>query len=90
MAVESVNAALGGGFTDLARGFFRVFGLTKITALLGFTIAAVNVDRVRAFEAKRAEEGHRSRFRVKRRVGTWRQLRSRFESVPARSTGPPG
>ena len=37
--------------------FFRVFGRTKISVLLGFTIAAAyNLDRVRAFRAKMAEE----------------------------------
>ena len=55
--VESVNAALKGSFADLSRGFFRVFGRTKISVLLGFTIAAAyNLDRVRAFRAKMAEE----------------------------------
>jgi hypothetical protein len=43
--VESVNAALKGSFADLSRGFFRVFGRTKISVLLGFTIAAYNLDR---------------------------------------------
>jgi hypothetical protein len=37
-AVESVNAALQGAFADISRGFFRVFGRTKITFLLGFTV----------------------------------------------------
>jgi Mg-chelatase subunit ChlD len=50
--VESVNAALKGAFVDLARGFFRVFGQVKMTVLLGFTVAAYNLDRVRSFRAK--------------------------------------
>jgi hypothetical protein len=52
--VESVNAALKGSYADLSRGFFRVFGRTKISFLLGFTVAAYNLDRVRAFRAKMA------------------------------------
>ena len=54
--VESVNAALKGAYVDLARGFFRVFGQVKMTVLLGFTLAAYNLDRVRSFRAKKAEE----------------------------------
>ena len=50
-AVESVNAALQGSFANLARGFVRVFGVVKITMLLGFTVAAFNLDRVRSFRA---------------------------------------
>jgi hypothetical protein len=38
--VESVNAALKGSYADLSRSFFRVFGRTKISVLLGFTVAA--------------------------------------------------
>jgi hypothetical protein len=30
---------LKGTFADLSRGFFRVFGQTKVTILLGFTVA---------------------------------------------------
>jgi hypothetical protein len=45
--VESVNAALKGVFTDLGRGFMRVMGVTKMTVMLGFTLAAFNLDRIR-------------------------------------------
>ena len=69
--VESVNAALKGSFADLSRGFFRVFGRTKISVLLGFTIAAYNLDRVRAFRAKMAEAEAKPHGRAKRRLGTW-------------------
>jgi hypothetical protein len=51
--VESANAALKGTFADLTRGFFRGFGQTKMTALVGFTIAGYNLDRIRSFRAKR-------------------------------------
>jgi hypothetical protein len=50
--VESVNAALKGTFADLSRGFFRVFGQTKMTVLLGFTVAGYNLDRIRSYRAK--------------------------------------
>jgi hypothetical protein len=72
--VESVNAALQGAFADISRGFFRVFGRTKITFLLGFTIAAFNLDRIRSFRAKQAEEEGQPRRRAKRRLGTWAEL----------------
>ena len=56
--VESVNAALKGSFVDLNRGFFRVFGRVKTSVLLGFTLAAFNLDRIRSFRAKHGlEEG---------------------------------
>jgi hypothetical protein len=91
MAVESVNAALKGGFVNVSRGFFRVFGLTKMTALLGFTVAAVNVDRIRSHEAKLAEDRDQPRSHRRTREGTWRLLIGELaETVPARSTGPPG
>src|SRR3979490_1580198 len=49
--VESANSALKGAFADLSRGFFRVMGLIKATVLLGFTLAAYNVDRIRSVKA---------------------------------------
>ena len=45
-------SALKGAFADLGRGFFRVMGLVKTTLLLGFTLAAYNLDRIRSFKAK--------------------------------------
>ena len=57
--VESVNSALKGAFVDLSRGFFRVFGQVKMTVLLGFTVAAFNLDRIRSFRAKqRLDDRH--------------------------------
>ena len=90
--VESVNAALKGSFVDLARGFFRVFGRVKMTVLLGFTVAAFNIDRVRSFRSKHhlEEDGSpsgpspRPSRRTKRRIGTWQQV------VENRSKAPPG
>jgi hypothetical protein len=74
MAVESVNATFKGGFVTLDRGFFRVFGLVKITTLLGFTVAAVNLERIRSFEAQMAENADEPHRRRKRRLGTWHHL----------------
>ncbi len=90
--VESVNSALKGAFVDLARGFFRVFGQVKLTVLLGFTVAAFNLDRVRSFRAKQGTDDSipsttprpiPSR-RAKRRTGIWSDL------VDPRSQPPPG
>lgn len=72
--VESINAALKGAFCDLSRGFVRVFGRTKITVLLAFTIAGCNLDRIRSFRAKHAAQDAGSRTRAKRRLGTWGSL----------------
>ena len=87
--VESVNAALKGAFVDLARGFFRVFGQVKMTVLLGFTVAAYNLDRVRSFRAKHNLEVDGSRSsnppvsRSKRRAATW------VDVIEKRSQAPP-
>lgn len=76
---ESANAALKGGFVDIGRKFFRVFGLAKLTILLSFTIASFNLDRVRSFLAKhggRDPAAGMGRTRRKRRTGTWTELLS--------------
>jgi hypothetical protein len=89
--VESANAALKGAFADLSRGFFRVFGRTKISVLLGFTVAAYNVDRVRSFRAKQAESAAKPQRRAKRRLGTWSDCVAKPDRVvPGDDTGPPG
>jgi hypothetical protein len=85
--VESVNAALKGVFTDLGRGFLRVLGVTKMTVLLGFTLAAFNLDRIRSFRAKHAldEQGRPTepkQMRTKRRVGTWAEVIEPTTSPP--------
>ena len=90
MAVESVNAALKGGFVNIRRGFLRVFGLLKSTVLFGFTIAGVNLDRVRSFRAKFELAERQPRTRHKRRVGTWSELLSELTQPHAEDTGPPG
>lgn len=89
--VESANSALKGAFADLSRGFFRVFGQTKISVLLGFTIAAYNLDRIRSFKAKQAEDEAKPVRRAKRRQGIWNDcITGESEPVPANATGPPG
>jgi hypothetical protein len=86
--VESVNAALKGVFTDLGRGFLRVMGVTKMTVLLGFTLAAFNLDRIRSYRAKHALDENRqpadkpTRTRAKRRVGTWAEAIEPTTSPP--------
>ena len=88
--VESANSALKGAFADLSRGFFRVFGQTKLSVLLGFTLAAYNLDRIRSFRAKQAEDDVKPRWRAKRRMGTWSDCISReADAVPPNATGPP-
>ena len=89
--VESVNSALKGAFVDLARGFFRVFGQVKMTVLLGFTVAAYNLDRIRSFRAKQTEAEGAPRPRAKRRLGTWADVVSvPSPQVSGHSTAPPG
>lgn len=91
--VESVNAALNGGYIHLVRGFARVFGLTKLQVLLGFSLVAVNLDRIRSFEAKMAELEGGPRNRRPRRIGSWRELIAELASPTeplASATGPPG
>ena len=72
--VESANAALKGTFADLNRGFFRVFGQTKMTILLGFTIAGYNLDRIRSYRAKKRAEAEAKPAQPRRRRGTWREV----------------
>jgi hypothetical protein len=90
-AVESVNSALQGAFASLARGFFRVFGRVKILVLLGFTVAAYNLDRVRSFRARQAEIESQPKKRAKRRLGTWSDCIEKDPEPPQDETeGPPG
>lgn len=91
MAVESVNAAFKGGFVNVAKGFVRTLGLTKITVFLSFTVAAVNLDRIRSFEAKRAEEEKVvRRHRRRRRVGTLTALIGPPTESVVSTAAPPG
>jgi hypothetical protein len=86
--VESVNAALKGAFTDLGRAFMRVMGVTKMTVMLGFTLAGSNLDRIRSFRAKHALDEHGrptekpKRTRARRRVGTWSDVIEKADPPP--------
>ena len=86
--MESANSALKGAFADLGRGFFRVVGLVKTTVLLGFTLAAYNLDRVRSFKAKhgldadgRVVEKPKPR-RARRRAGVWSEIVESSQAPP--------
>lgn len=86
--VESVSGALKGVFTDLGRGFMRVMGVTKMTVMLGFTLAAYNLDRIRSFRAKHRldDEGRPTekpkQTRTRRRTGTWADVIEPSEAPP--------
>ena len=69
--VESVNAALKGAFAISPEGSSGCSAGRRSPCCLGFTIAAYNLDRVRSFRAKKAEEEAKPRRRAKRRQGTW-------------------
>jgi hypothetical protein len=66
--VESANSAL------------KVMGLAKMTVLVGFTLAAYNLDRIRSFKAKHRLDDtgqvlERPRQqRARRRSGTWSEI----------------
>lgn len=86
--MESVNAALKGAFADLARGFFRVVGTTRMTVMMGFTLAGFNLDRIRSFRAKHAVRQDDDRAerpkkqRARRRTGTWADVVDPIETPP--------
>jgi len=86
--VESANSALKGAFAHLGRGFLRVVGLVKTTVLLGFTLAAYNLDRVRSFKAKhgldadgQVVEKPKPR-RARRRSGMWSEIVESSQAPP--------
>ncbi len=75
--VEGVNAMLKGGFVNIQHKFFRIFGLTKMTLMLAFTVVGYNLDAIRSFIAKKAAEkatASAKKTRAQRREGTWAQL----------------
>ena len=88
--VESANAALKGTFADLNRGFFRVFGQTKMTVLLGFTIVGYNLDRIRSYRAKKRAEAEAKPAQPKRRRGTWKDVVEPPTTMTEGTAAPPG
>jgi hypothetical protein len=66
-----------GGLRRSEPGFFRVMGIAKTTVLLGFTLAAYNLDRIRSFKAKHGLDDNgqvvptSKQTRARRRSGTW-------------------
>jgi hypothetical protein len=76
-AVEGVNGNLKSNFTNIDRGYARVFGTEKVAFLLAFTLAGVNVllsksyRRMVAAEKKLASAPKR---RKKRRTGTFNEV----------------
>jgi hypothetical protein len=64
-------------------------GVTKITVMLGFTLAAYNLDRIRSYRAKHHLDetgqpvGRPKQTRARRRHATWAEL---IDSPPS---GPP-
>jgi hypothetical protein len=79
-----VNALLKGGFVNIGHKFFRVFGLTKLTLMLAFTVIGYNLDAIRSFLAKKAAE----KTRAKRRKGTWTPLLGSDRSGSGRAPPP--
>jgi hypothetical protein len=72
-------------------------GQTKMIVLLGFTLAAVNLDRIRSFRAKHhlGETGKPKQTRARRRSGTWADVidsttrrRDRRTRLQSRSSAP--
>jgi hypothetical protein len=90
--VESANAALKGSFVDCARGLFRVFGRVKNSVLLGFTVAAYNLDGIRSFRANQQARASAPKLQPKRRLGTLAKIKERSVKADLKnqSTGPPG
>lgn len=58
---EGENAMLKGGFVDIQQKFFRAFRLTKLTFLPALTIAGYNIECIRSFKARQADEAETPR-----------------------------
>jgi hypothetical protein len=84
-------SALKGAFANLSRWLFRVMGITKTTVLLGFTLAAYNLDRIRSFKAKHGLDDNGQavqavptprQTRARRRSGTWTEVIETSQAPP--------
>jgi hypothetical protein len=64
-------------------------GLVKVTVLLGFTLAAYNLDCIRSFKAKHGldDDGQvverAKQRRARRRSGTWAEITEAGPAPPA-------
>jgi len=75
--VEGANGGLKGNFVNIERKFMRVMGLTKMTIMLAFTIAGMNLEIIRSFKAKKEvvrRLAQKPKKRMKRRDGTLAQI----------------
>lgn len=73
-AVEGVNGDLKRNFTNVDRGYARVFGTVRVALLLAFTLAGLNVYKAKSFRRMRkaeAELASEPKPRKKRRTGTF-------------------
>jgi hypothetical protein len=64
---------LKGGFVNIRHKFMRVFGLTKMTLMLAFTVVGYNLECIRSFVTKQVVEKTASAVkkpRKRRRTGT--------------------
>ena len=71
------NSSLKTNFVNIQQKFFRVFGLTKLTLTLAFTIAGHNLEIIRLFNASTAATeaaARKKRTRAKRRRRTRRDI----------------
>ena len=75
--VDGSNASLKTNFVNIQQKSFRVFGLTKLTVILAFTIAGHNLEIIRSFNASTAATeaaAWKKRTRTERRSGTLRHM----------------
>jgi hypothetical protein len=90
--VEGVNAMLKGGFVNIQHKFLRVFGLSKMTLLLAFTLAGFNLEAIRSFLARKGAQHSAApprKTRRKRRKGTWADMIGADRSESSRGRAPP-
>lgn len=76
-AVEGVNGNLKRNFTNVDRGYTRLFGTGKVAFLLAFTLAGQNVMLARSFQRRLAREEELAsgpKHRKKRRTRTFDQV----------------
>ncbi len=76
-AVEGVNGDLKQNFTNVDRGYVRMFGTLPVAFLLAFTLAGLNVYLARSFRRQQKAEKERTsgpKSRRKRRVRTFDEV----------------